>query len=94
MAEIDTSSWKEFRLDELFEKIKTGKIQGKANDFPTQKDEEHTIPLLTAGAENQGLARYAVRNDCPTILKNVISISANGANTGITFYQDNEFAVL
>ena len=94
MAEIDTSSWKEFRLDKLFEKIKTGKIQGKANDFPTQKDEEHTIPLLTAGAENQGLARYAVRNDCPTILKNVISISANGANTGITFYQDNEFAVL
>ena len=94
MAEIDTSSWKEFRLDKLFEKIKTGKIQGKANDFPTQKDEEHTIPLLTAGAENQGLTRYAVRNDCPTILKNVISISANGANTGITFYQDNEFAVL
>ena len=94
MAEIDTSSWKEFRLDKLFKKIKTGKIQGKANDFPTQKDEEHTIPLLTAGAENQGLTRYAVRNDCPTILKNVISISANGANTGITFYQDNEFAVL
>lgn len=94
MTEIDISSWKEFRLDELFDKIKTEKIQGKANDFPTRKDEEHTIPLLTAGAENQGLARYATRNDCPTILKNVISISANGANTGITFYQDNEFAVL
>ncbi|WP_084724249.1 restriction endonuclease subunit S [Muribacter muris] len=29
-----------------------------------------------------------------TILKNVISISANGANTGATFYQNKEFTVL
>lgn len=94
MSNIDTSSWKEFRLDELFEKIKTEKISGKANDFPTCKTGEYTIPLLTAGADNQGLARYAKRNQCPTILKNVISISANGANTGVTFYQNDEFAVL
>lgn len=94
MSNIDTSSWKEFRLDELFEKIKTEKISGKANDFPTYKTDEYTIPLLTAGADNQGLARYAKRSQCPTILKNVISISANGANTGVTFYQKDEFAVL
>lgn len=94
MNNIDTSSWKEFRLDELFEKIKTEKISGKANDFPTCKTGEYTIPLLTAGADNQGFARYAKRNQCPTILKNVISISANGANTGVTFYQKDEFAVL
>lgn len=94
MSSIDTSSWKEFKLDELFEKIKTEKISGKANDFPTCKTDEYTIPLLTAGADNQGLARYTKRNQCPTILKNVISISANGANTGVTFYQNDEFAVL
>ena len=94
MSNIDTSSWKEFKLDELFEKIKTEKIAGKANDFPTCRTDEYTIPLLTAGADNQGFARYAKRNQCPTILKNVISISANGANTGVTFYQKDEFAVL
>lgn len=94
MSNIDTSSWKEFRLDELFEKIKTEKIAGKANDFPTCRTDEYTIPLLTAGVDNQGFARYAKRNQCPTILKNVISISANGANTGVTFYQKDEFAVL
>lgn len=94
MSSIDTSSWKEFKLDELFEKIKTEKISGKANDFPTCRTDEYTIPLLTAGADNQGLARYAKKNQCPTILKNVISISANGANTGVTFYQKDEFAVL
>lgn len=94
MSNIDTSSWKEFRLDELFEKIKTEKISGKANDFPTCRTDEYIIPLLTAGADNQGFARYAKKNQCPTILKNVISISANGANTGVTFYQKDEFAVL
>lgn len=93
---IDMSdiAWKEFKLDELFEKIKTEKIAGKANDFSTCRTDEYTIPLLTAGADNQGFARYAKRNQCPTILKNVISISANGANTGVTFYQKDEFAVL
>lgn len=83
-----------FKLDELFEKIQTKKICGKANDFPVYKSEEYTIPLLTAGVDNQGFARYAKRIQCPTILKNVISISANGANTGVTFYQKDEFAVL
>ena len=83
-----------FKLDELFEKIQTKKICGKANDFPVYKSEEYTIPLLTAGVDNQGFARYAKRIQCPTILKNVISISANGANTGVTFYQSDEFAVL
>lgn len=94
MKTIDTSKWEEFRLCDLFEKIAVEKIKGKANDFPMSKNEEFCIPLLTAGADNQGFARYARRTDCPTILKNVISISANGANTGITFYQDDEFAVL
>ena len=83
-----------FKLDELFEKIQTKKIYGKANDFPVCKSVEYTIPLLTAGADNQGFARYGKRNQCPNILKNVISISANGANTGVTFYQSDEFAVL
>ena len=48
---------------------------------------------MTAGIENQGLNNYAPRDNA-TILKNVISISANGANTGATFYQNKEFTVL
>lgn len=48
---------------------------------------------MTAGIENQGLNNY-VPKEGATILKNVISISANGANTGATFYQNKEFTVL
>lgn len=48
---------------------------------------------MTAGIQNQGLNNYVPR-DGSTILKNVISISANGANTGATFFQSQEFTVL
>ena len=85
---------REFRIDEVFEKIDTPSFSEKANDFPTVRNSEYSIPLLTAGIRNNGLSRYARRDQCPQILKNVISISANGANTGIAFYQDKEFAVL
>lgn len=88
------TTYKNFKLNQIFEKIKTKKIKGKAADFPSVENEDYNIPLLTAGAENHGFARFGKREDCPTILKNVISISANGENSGISFYQDQEFAVL
>lgn len=61
--------------------------------YRLKKTADFTLPVLTAGIENQGLNNYAPRDNA-TILKNVISISANGANTGATFYQNKEFTVL
>ena len=65
----------------------------KVGDLSPKNIAEFTLPVLTAGIENQGLNNYAPRDNA-TILKNVISISANGANTGATFYQNKEFTVL
>ena len=93
MSSIDTSNWKELKIGDVFEKIDTGKIDGKAGDFPTSRDAEHDIPLLTSSSQNQGLTRFAPRSACPTILSNVISVASNGA-AGETFYQEDEFAVL
>ena len=84
----------EFKISVVFQKIDTPQIKAKAYDFPTEYSDEYCIPLLTAGAENQGLNRYAKTSDCPMIIKNVISVSANGANSGICFYQPHNFAVL
>ena len=36
----------------------------------------------------------AKKADCPTIINNAISVSANCANSGICFYQPHDFAVL
>lgn len=93
MSSIDTSCWRELKIGDIFEKIDTGKIDGKAGDFPTSRDADHEIPLLTSSSQNQGLTRFAPRSACPTILSNVISVASNGA-AGETFYQEDEFAVL
>lgn len=61
--------------------------------MPNVATNEYDLPALTAGIQNQRLNNYVPRKNA-TILKNVISISANGANTGATFYQSKEFTVL
>ena len=65
----------------------------KTSELKKNPDGVYKLPALTAGIENQGLNNY-VPIDNATILQNVISISANGANTGVTFFQSNEFTVL
>lgn len=85
--------WKNFPICKLFRKVKTKALPYKARDLKNKYDEVYSLPALTAGLENQGLAYYVPRDNA-TILKNVISVSANGANTGVMFYQPNEFTVL
>lgn len=90
---LKTVKWGEFRIGELFEKIKVNPLKYKTADLPNDQKGNFVLPALTAGIQNQGLNNF-VPKDNATILKNVISISANGANTGATFYQSNEFTVL
>ena len=85
--------WKKVDIDKLFKKLKTNSLPYHAEDLKNKHDEVYSLPALTAGLENQGLAYYVPRENA-TILKNVISVSANGANTGVMFYQPNEFTVL
>lgn len=77
----------------MFEKLKVNSLKYKASELRKQPDEIYNLPALTAGIANQGLNNY-VPTDGATILQNVISISANGANTGATFFQSNKFTVL
>lgn len=90
---LKSVNWKEYRLDELFEKIKVTSLKYKTADLPDKANSEFDLPALTAGIQNQGLNNFVPRHGA-TILKNVITISANGANTGATFYQSEEFTVL
>lgn len=85
--------WKNFAICELFKKVKTKSLPYKAGDLKNKYDNVYSLPALTAGIENQGLAYYVPRDNA-TVLKNVISVSANGANTGVMFYQPDEFTVL
>ncbi|MDE6441981.1 MAG: restriction endonuclease subunit S [Clostridia bacterium] len=90
---MQSVKWGEYELNVLFGKIKTNSLDYKTADLPSVAEGEFNLPALTAGIQNQGLNNYVPRKNA-TILQNVISISANGANTGATFYQSKEFTVL
>ena len=90
MASVE---WGKYKLCELFAKIDSDKMNYKTSELPSEPTGIFTLPCLTAGIQNQGLNNYVPRENA-LILKNVITISANGANTGATFYQSKEFTVL
>lgn len=86
-------TWQSFKLGDLFEKIIIKPLPYQTAQLPKEKTPTHELPALTAGILNQGLNNFVPKENA-TILKNVISISANGANTGATFYQPHEFCIL
>jgi len=85
--------WGDFKIQDLFSKIKIKKPKYKASELPDKPDDLFNLPALTAGIKNQGLNNFIPKNEVE-VLNNVISISANGANTGATFYQKRDFTVL
>ena len=79
---MDTSSWKWFRYDEIFE-IRKGKRLTKEN--MTEGD----IRYIGAIDSNNGLSAF-IGNDSQLHQGNTISVSYNGS-IGYAFYQDKEF---
>ncbi|MCL1885128.1 MAG: N-6 DNA methylase [Defluviitaleaceae bacterium] len=89
-----TQKFKKFPIVKVFNILKTKSLKKyKAGDLKGKCDDFYNLPALTAGVQNQGLAFYVPKDEA-TVLKNVISVSANGANSGIMFYQPYEFTVL
>ncbi len=84
--------WREYKLEELFEKIKTKKLSFKAKELPIQPEREYILPCLTSSFNNQGL-NYFVPKDGATVLKDVISIPSN-SDVYRAYFQSKEFTVL
>ena len=92
LDDYDSLQWKEFRMGDLYERIKTKKLPFKADDLPKQKTGNYVLPCLTSSFNNQGLNYYAPKDDA-TILRNVISIPSN-SDVYRAYFQPNEFTVL
>ncbi len=82
----------EFKLGNLFERIKTNKLPFKADELSKQIIGKYTLPCLTSSFKNQGLNYFAPKDNA-TILKNVISIPSN-SDVYRAYFQSNEFTVL
>ena len=79
---MDTSTWKWFRYDEIFD-IRKGKRLTKENMT------EGSIRYIGAIDSNNGLSAY-ICNDSQLHQGNTISVSYNGS-IGFAFYQEKEF---
>lgn len=84
--------WQEFKMGDLFERIKTKKLPYKAKELPKEPTDNYILPLLTSSFMNQGLNYYAPKANA-TVLKNVISIPSN-SDVYRAYYQSREFSVL
>lgn len=89
---FENIKWDEFKMGNLFERIKTKKLPYKAKDLPNKPTGINIIPCLTSSFNNQGLNYYAPREDS-TVLKNVISIPSN-SDVYRAYFQPYEFTVL
>ena len=89
---LEKVKWHEFKMGDLFERIKTKKLPYKAKELPKEPTDNCILPLLTSSFMNQGLNYYAPETNA-TVLKNVISIPSN-SDVYRSYYQSREFSVL
>lgn len=89
---FDNVEWCEYRIGDLFEKIKTKKLSYKADDLPKIATTKYVLPCLTSSFKNQGL-NYFVPEEGATILRNVISIPSN-SDVYRAYFQSRDFTVL
>lgn len=89
---LGTVKWGDYKMGELFQRVKANKLPYKADELPNQPLGEYTLPCLTLSFNNQGLNYYAPREGA-TVLQNVISIPSN-SDVYRAYYQPNDFTVL
>ena len=85
---VDTESWAEFKVGDLFEKISRGTRLKKANRITGDK------PLLTAGGYNNGVSEYIEKHDVLYAGTNLtIDMFGNSFVHTYPFYADDNILI-
>lgn len=92
LCKLPYVQWKEYRMGDLFDKVKTQKLPYQAKELPDASIDQYVLPCLTSSFQNQGLNYYAPKEGA-TILKNVISIPSN-SDVYRAYFQSRDFTVL
>lgn len=82
---------KQFLIGDILKKVETKKISLKKGDCSSFYTEKYNLPARTATTQNQGLSCF-VPKDMATVLRNKISVSANG--DFCAFWHDTDFTIL
>lgn len=93
---IDLSSWKKFRVGELFEKLdlKCHKKFNKATDVSIEQTDEFDLPLVNAKHSNNGIMYYGRSNDWDFAEMTIDIVSDGAASTGDVYAQPQRTGVL
>ena len=89
---FENQQWQEFRMGDLFDRVKTKNLPYKAKEVPKEPQGDFSVPALTSSCLNQGL-NYYVPKAGTTVLQNVISIPSN-SDVYRAYFQSQEFTVL
>lgn len=94
---VDTSNWKHFKIEDLFEKLELKTLKknfNKTYDVSEIKNEEFSLPLVNAKHFNNGIMYYGRENDFEAA-EMTIDIVKNGAiATGDVYAQPQKTGVL
>ena len=83
--------FEEFKVSDLLQTVDTNKLNLKKGDCPTSPIGAFDLPARTATTTNHGLSCYVPR-DTATVLRDKISVSANG--DFCAFWHDSDFTIL
>lgn len=95
MSNIDTSSWKEFKLGELFD-IENTWIYGKNKQYKSQLKNQtsNSIAVVSGVTTNNGINYYTEDIlDASEIYNDCLTISTRGEYSGSVFYHDYPFVL-
>ena len=97
LRKIDTSNWKQFKIEDLFEKLELKTLKkdfNKTFDVSEVQDEEFSLPLVNAKHFNNGIMYYGRESDFESS-EMTIDIVKNGAiATGDVYAQPQKTGVL
>ena len=94
---IDTTYWKEFMMDELFEKLDLRfwpKKFEKTKHVSTEKTKEFNIPLVNAKHSNNGIMYYGRETDFESEEMTIDIVADGAASTGDVYPQPQRTGVL
>lgn len=88
---FDTAEYHEFIIGDIFEKLLTLKPK-KQLETSLIKTKYFDAPAISATNKNNGIGFY-VHGDDHNLLENILTVSANGTNTGFVAYQAKPIAI-
>lgn len=89
---FSNSSFREFVMEDIFEKIPTNTLPYKAGELPKERQGVYDLPCLTSSFQNQGLNYFAPREGA-SVIRNAITLPSN-SDIYRSYYQPIDFTVL